>query len=324
LGKINYKKMKKRLNLITTILLSAAALSLSSCLKDSRYVDLTKVGTIVEFPFGGQVFFGSPYEALAPADTIVTQFAVNVASPTVPTTATPITFEVDNPATVAAYNAKYTTVTYLVMPANAYVFTQTSVTVAAGRRDTAMTLTIYGNLLDPSKSYMLPITIKTAGGLNISGNQNTMYYHIIGNDFAGAYTWDYRRWQNGTGPGAGQIPSQGQGIPPDITGLGQAGSISAISPTEFQMLTGYNNTGVMYDVTFDRSVDGSGVVHYTNWNVIFNAANLALWTNAGITNHVPPAFTVPPPATSADPKFFELNYVSGGASARYIDDTYHK
>jgi hypothetical protein len=38
---------------------------------------LTKVGTIVEFPFGGEAYFGTAYEALAGSDTIVTKFAWN-------------------------------------------------------------------------------------------------------------------------------------------------------------------------------------------------------------------------------------------------------
>src|SRR5476649_2063241 len=111
-------KMKKKIYLFTTILLSAAALSLSSCLKDSRYVDFSKVGTIVEFPTGGQVNFGGDAQTSA-ADTITLQFDVDVASPTAPTTATTITFDVDDPATVTAYNAANTAVTYLPMPSNA-------------------------------------------------------------------------------------------------------------------------------------------------------------------------------------------------------------
>jgi len=126
--------------------------------------------------------------------TIVLKFAVNVASATVPTKATNITFSVDDPAIIAAYNAKYPVVTYTAMPANAYVFTQTSITIPGGKRDTAMTVTFYKNLLDPAKSYMLPIAIKSAGGLNISGNMSVMYYHFIGNDFAGAYEAFFSRW----------------------------------------------------------------------------------------------------------------------------------
>ena len=300
-------------------MLSAAALSLSSCLKDSRFVDLTKVGTIVEFPFGGQVFFGSSEAITATPDTdakgtIVTKFAVNIASPTVPTTATTVTFTVDDPAIVTAYNAAHTAITYLPMPANAYVFTQTSITIPGGRRDTAMTVTFYKALLDPSKSYMLPIAIKSAGGLNISGNQGIEYFHFIGNDFAGVDVWDYYRY-NGftTAPPPGTTPSGG-------TALGQVGHLNPVSPTEFQMITGYNGQAVRYDVTFTRTVTG-GVVSYSNWVVQFVPADVTgLWGPLGITLAQPPVFQVLDPAH----KTFTLQYVGfNGVADRYIIDSYH-
>lgn len=272
--------MKKRLYLITTILLSAAVLSLSSCLKDSRFLDLSKVGTIVEFPYGGQVFFGST-QALSGSDTLVETFAVNVASPTVPTTATPITFDVDNPATVTAYNTANPAVTYLPMPSNAYVFTQTSITILANHRDTAMTVTIYANLLDPSKSYMLPITIKSAGGYNISGNQGTMYYHIIGNPFAGSYTQNFSRYNGfSSPPPAGTAPSGG-------SFTGQPVTVYPVTPNQFQVVSGYYTDNVNYEVTFTQ-VDPT---HYSNFQITQNATDVAnYFTPAGITVTQQPVF----------------------------------
>jgi len=318
--------MKKRIYLITTILLSAGALTLSSCLKDSRFVDFTKVGTIVEFPKGGLVNFG-PDAVTDATDTIVKQFAINVASPTVPTTATTVTLSVNDPAVITAYNNSNSAVFYLPMPAGSFSVSATKVTIPGGQRTAILSVTFIKHFLDPSKSYMLPIKITDAGGLNISGNMGIHYYHFIGNDFAGAYTWEYRRWQNTVGPGPGNIPSLGQGNPPNITNGPPPypiGQINPVTPTEIQMETGYNGTHVNYDITFTRTVSGS-VVTYSNWNVTFPASEIAKWTNAGITNFVPPTFTIPPPHTNADPKIFEMNYVSGGSApnGRYIDDTYH-
>ncbi len=317
--------MKKRLYLITTILLSAAALSLSSCLKDSRYVDLTKVGTIVEFPFGGQVYFGSGYQALT-GDTIVTKFAVNVASPTVPTTATPITFDVDNPATVTAYDNANKAVFYYPMPANAYVFTQNSITILAGHRDTAMTVTVYANLLDPSKSYMLPITIKSAGGLNISGNQGTMYFHIIGNVFAGSYTQNFYRYNNfSTPPPAGTTPSGGSFYGANAAQV----IISPVTPTEFQVVSGYYLDNVNYQVTFNQ-VDAT---HYNNFQIVLDPAGVSsVWTPAGITVTQPavfgfgisPAYDPTVSYTYADAlKYFTFQYtVQNSSGYRYCIDNY--
>ncbi|MDB5007764.1 MAG: hypothetical protein JWP45_2157 [Mucilaginibacter sp.] len=301
------------------------AISLSSCLKDKTYLDFPNAGNIVNMPLSGVANFGA--DAVT-ADTAVIKFAVDYATANANPALT-VTLAVDT-TLVAKYNAANTAITYFVLPASAYVFTGTKVSIAAGAQYAFTTITINKYLLDPSKSYMLPVVIKDAQGVAISANQSIHYYHVIGNDFAGAYTWDYRRYNNGTGPGTNPngspaIPSLGQGGPTSAgTSLGQAGQIVPVSPTEFQMITGYNGEKVAYDVTFTKSVDASGVAHYSNWNVTFPAAELAKWTTDGITNSTPPKFTIPPPATGSDPKIFEMNYVSGAASPRYIDDTYHK
>jgi hypothetical protein len=316
--------MKKKLYFISTLLLSAAVLSLSSCLKDdSRYTDFSKGNPVVEFNLGGTAYFG-PDAITESTDTVIKKFAVSVASVSMPSTATTITLAVDN-SLIAPYVAANPAVPYVAMPANAFVFTNTSVTIPAGQRVATVSVTIYKDKLDPSKSYMLPIKIAgTTGGYTISSNMSVHYYHFIGNDFAGTYTYDFRRYQNGIGPGAGMIPSLGQGSPPDITDLGVSVVISPVTPTEFQMETEYNGQGVNYDVTFTRTVGAGGVISYTDWAVTFLAGDIAKWTAAGIENKQAPAFTIPPPATSADPKKLELNYISGGASGRYIDDTYTK
>ncbi len=80
------------------------------------------------------------------------------------------------------------------MPTNAYKFTATTVTVPAGQQYATVSVTFYKNLLDPSKSYMLPIKIVSAPGMTVSGNQGIHYYHFIGNDFAGSYDLNFTRW----------------------------------------------------------------------------------------------------------------------------------
>jgi hypothetical protein len=316
--------MKKRLYFITTALAAMAALSLSSCLKDPRYVNFGQGGTVVNFPKGGLAFFSA--DAITDAnDTIVKQFAVELASPTVPSSSSDVTIAVDN-SIIATYETTNNSVDYLTMPDGSYKLSATKVTIPAGQRSAAITVTFYKALLDPSKSYMLPIKIVSGpSGATISGNMGIHYYHFIGNDFAGTYHYDYRRWQNGTGPGAGIIPSQSSaGVPPDITNSpGENVVISPVSPTEFQMVTDYNGQGVNYDVTFTKTGTGASAT-YSNWSVQFLPGDLQKWSDAGITNMLAPAFVIPPPATATDPKIFELRYVSGGAHGRYIDDTYIK
>jgi Domain of unknown function (DUF1735) len=263
-------KMKKRIYLINTILLTAAVLSLSSCLKDSRYVDFSKVGTIVEMPLSGQAFFG-PDAITDPGDTITRQFVINVASPTVPTAATTVTLSINDPAIVTAYDNNNPAVFYLPMPAGSFVFSTTSVTIPGGQRvSPVLTVTFYKNLLDPSKSYMLPIKITGAGGLNVSSNQNTHYYHFIGNDFAGTYEHFYTRWNNADTTTAPSTPRTDEGT--DL--------FSPVSPTEFVVITDYY-TQPHYDVTFTKTGSGAGAT-YSNWAIQFLPADVAAggqWAN---------------------------------------------
>jgi hypothetical protein len=319
----------KKINYIKCVLLGFTAIAFSSCLKDKTYVDFSQGGESAELTLSGLNSFNA--DAIT-SDTALIQFGVNIASSSTPTTDHKITVDVV-PSKMTDYMKTNTAIAYELMPTNAYSFRTTVVDIPAGQRLKILTFTVLKNLLDPSKSYMLPIAITSAPGLTISANNSTHYYHVIGNDFAGTYVYDYRRWQDGaTGPGklpsgAAAIPSKGEGIVPDGPGTKVGGSavITPVSPTEFQMTTTYNGQGVAYDVTFTRTVAGDGTINYTNWNVSFNADNLKKWTDAGITNFTAPSFTIPPPATNKDPKIFELNYASGGAApGRYVDDTYHK
>jgi hypothetical protein len=258
--------MKKRLYLITTILLSAAALSLSSCLKDNRYVDFSKAGNLVDFPLGGKAYYGADAITEAPDTdangTIVRQFAVNVATANVPTTATTITLAVDN-SIIDTYNAANPSVTFLPMPADAFVFTQTTATIPAGKQYANVSVTFYKNKLDPSKSYMLPIKIvSTTGGYKISGSQNIHYYHFIGNDFAGSYELIWTRWNVADTTGAPAYDHLDEG----------PYTFFPVDPTTFKVSSGYY-TGIPYTVTFTKTGTGPTAT-YSNFQVVFTADDI--------------------------------------------------
>ncbi|MFB9841262.1 DUF1735 domain-containing protein [Mucilaginibacter ginsenosidivorans] len=248
--------MKKRLYFISTLLLAMTALSLSSCLKDPRYVDFSKAGNVVNMPFSGQAYFGGDAITEAPADdengTIVRQFSVNVATANPPTTDTKVTLAVDF-SLVDSYNALGGAVHYEPMPSEAYSFTTTEVTVPSGKQYAVTSVTFYKNLLDPSKSYMLPIKIaSTTGGYTISGNLGVHYYHFIGNDFAGAYLWDYTR-----------IPAAGNFV-------GETTTLFPVTPTQFEMNSGYFTQTIRYEVTFTKNSDGT----YSDFAVDLNADDI--------------------------------------------------
>ena len=274
--------MKKKIYFIAAILLSGAVLTMSSCLKDPRYVDFSKGGTIVDFPLGGLAHFGDDAitEAADSTGTIVRQFTVNVASPNPISTPTTVTLAVDT-TIVAAYNSTQSAVNYLVMPAAAYSFTTTTVTIPGGKLAVVTSVTFHKNLLDPSKSYMLPIKIvSTTGGYKISDNMKVHYYHFIGNDFAGNYEHFYTRWSNGDSTTTPSTNHQDQG--PTI--------FNPVSPTEFTVQTGYYTTP-NYDVTFTKTGNGPTAT-YSNWAITFLAADVApgtQWAN-NITVTDPPQF----------------------------------
>src|SRR3569833_895583 len=261
--------MKKRIYFISTILLAATALNLSSCLKDPRYVDFSKAGNVVNMPFSGIGSFGADAITESPDTdangTIVRQFAVNVATANPPKTDTKVTLAVDN-SIVATYNALGGPVVYEEMPTNAYSFTTTEVTIPSGKQYAITQVTFYKNLLDPAKSYMLPIKIvSTTGGYTISGNMGVHYYHFIGNDFAGLYSHHWYRWK-GNDSTFTAIIDQNNADAGDVT-------FFPVTPNEFTVTTAYYSQPP-YDVTFDKTGNGA-TAKYSNFQVDFHAQVIA-------------------------------------------------
>jgi hypothetical protein len=242
----------------------------SSCLKDKRYIDFAGVGTIVEFPLGGQINFGADAITEDPDtldnSTIVRQFAVNVASPDIPNKETKITLGVDN-SLVTSYNASQSVVSYEVMPADAFKFTDQSVTIPSGQRVAIVSVTFYKAKLDPSKSYMLPIKIADAGGLNISANKGVHYYHFIGNDFAGSYKHQFTR-----------TPAAGNFTYAD----GYTSVFLPDSPLQFEVAGGYYTADIRYVINFTKTGTGADA-KYSHFAASINEDDVKRLANAGIT-----------------------------------------
>ncbi|MGH7238151.1 MAG: DUF1735 domain-containing protein [Candidatus Saccharimonadales bacterium] len=315
--------MKKKLYLITTILLSAVALSLSSCLKNSsNYTDFGQAGTIVEFPLGGSSYF-SKAAITDPGDTITKQFAVVVAAANTPKTATPITIAVDN-SIATAYDTANPAIDYLPMPTGSYVLTKTTATIPANQNTAVFSVTFYKNKLDASKSYMLPIKIADAGGLNISGNMGIFYYHFIGNPFAGSYTQNFYRYNNyntSNPPPVGTAVSGG-------SFTGQQVTIYPVNPTQFEVTSGYYTQLVNYEVSFTQ-IDAT---HYGNFQVSFKSTDVANdWTPNGINltqqpvfgYGITPAYDPNASYTYAQAlSYFTFQYVVNTGADRFLVDQY--
>jgi len=177
--------------------------TLGSCVKDRNDLatDFSTIQPIVELRDNisgvgndaGLANFSKAFLNFA-GDPHVQSFYVNLASVNVRNQELKVTLGVDQNA-FDAYNADPNNTTkYEMMPDSLYSFTTTEVTIPSGLRIAKDSIIFYPSKVDPSKNYMLPISITDASGLNISGNFGTIYYHLIGNPIAGSYEVYFSRW----------------------------------------------------------------------------------------------------------------------------------
>jgi len=290
-----------------TFILILFAITVSSCLKDPKYNDFAGAGNIVDFPLSGISNFGN--DAVI-ADTAVITFGVNYAT-TNPNKALTVTLAVDT-TLIAKYVAAHPGVNYVALPASAYSFPITSVTIPAGKQFTYATITINKYLLDPTKSYMLPVIIKDAQGVPISSNMGVHYYHVIGNDFAGAYVHDFTRT-----PAGGNFTGGASTFAPD-------------SPTQFEVAGGYYTANIRYVVSYTETGSGSTAT-YSNFQISINADDIKnILTPAGISVTVAPSIVGYDPTktyTFAQAQaLFAAGFtygVVGGSGSRVNLDQYH-
>jgi hypothetical protein len=257
-------------------ILAITAVSLTSCLKDKPNTDfsLIKGQAVVELPWSGLQYFGKD-AITATNDTIVMKFGVNIASASPLSTSTNYTLAVDY-ALMNAYVSANPNIDYLQMPAGTYTISKTSGTIAAGKRLDSVTVTIYKNKLDPTQSYMLPVKLASASNGILSGNFNAHYYHIIGNDFAGTYLWDFTR-----------TPPSGNFVGGSATGL-------PLDPNTVQFPDHYYTGLVTFLFTFTKTGNGP-TAQYTNLAVNLDPATVASQlTPNGISVSQPATFVANP------------------------------
>jgi hypothetical protein len=286
----------------------------ASCLKDKPNVDFSGQGYIAEIttastngtpnaPSGGLDFFAGATLSATATDPDSVMFTVNIASDYPPTKDTKVTIAVNDQARVS-YIADPSKVPYLAMPANAYKLTTTTGTIKAGNRlDTFWVVFTHANM-DPTQSYMLPISITDASGITISGNLSTIYFHIVGNPLAGTYHWDFTRWNSS------DTTTANTG-----TFTGHTTTFVPNSPTNVEVASGYY-IGPRYEITF---VNTGGVL--SNFSVAFNSADVAQMVAGGVV------ITSGPTILIADPvhKIFRFQYQAlvNGSSVRYVIDKYY-
>src|SRR5258705_5172995 len=189
---------------ITLLSLAIAGIALSSCKKVEVPEDTqTKGQKIVSFiTYGGLEAFAASSLIVDLSQPVVSQeYYFKYSGPTVFPTDVTITVGYDD-AALTAYNAAATAsggLVYTKLPSNFYLIKNPTVKIPAGTAiSEALKVDIYANMLDPSVSYMFPISIKTISGASSdvvkAPGTGIAYFHIIGNPLAGAYKRSFYRW----------------------------------------------------------------------------------------------------------------------------------
>jgi hypothetical protein len=289
-----------------------AAFGLTSCLKeDDMNIDpdnLTQNILTIEWPEAGvnsinsgmQYFSGGNllYSGTDEVDTATVYVKLAGAH----TLDHDITFKLGVDDSRLLINYDNDSINYLAMPDSVYNILEESVTLKAGERFATFHIEFLPSKFDASQNYMLPVTVAETGGIALSENFGHIYFHRMYNPIAGAYLWDYKRYQTAT---------QDPAFFHSSSFVGHDASFIPVSGTTIMAGSGYINA--QYLISF--SDDGAG--NLSDFTAVLDPA--AFTANA-VELISGPTLTV-----SADQKKFTLNYVAfNGADFRNITDEFHK
>jgi hypothetical protein len=187
--------MKKITYSIASILLITAALSLSSCLKDSKwYVNVSQGKPLIELPLEARNLTGNLVTEALPISSTpqVIQVAVNLAYATTLSSPVTVTLALD-PSAVATYNHANGldtggNVPYTLLPAADYSVPSYQVTIPAGQHLVYMNINVNTSLIDPSGLFILPIKIVDGGGQQISNYNELLLAVGAKNQYDATYT----------------------------------------------------------------------------------------------------------------------------------------
>lgn len=333
--------MKKSLifNKLVAIMLASSTLFLGSCVKNRNdgAVDFSQLAPIMQILEGGMKNFSQSALLFPSTDVVDTAyFHVNYAATTTAPSDISVTLSYD-PAALAAYNAANPTSTYEAPPDsiwNKTLFPKTVVVKAGQNYSDAIKLAVYPNKIDAAHSYMWPITITNASGVNISGNFGTIYYHVIGNPLAGNYQ-DYGQRFNYTGsvpwggPPAGLTLATAPGVPcvnPPAPFTCAAPSTTYNMITTFSPVTDHTITGTMGNVPDPAT--GALAQYFVTGSSNFSTAtyDFASTFNAGYSNidKFMRGYRAPSPTQKAGFRLItHYNNTTGGAgNDRIVDESF--
>jgi len=296
---MKYRYLKAAMYSASAIVL----LTMSGCLKSvPTFVDFSQTNDFVVLANAGISNFKSSNVSVntSSTDTLLLTVTADLASATSSSAAISVTLAVDNPQ-IALYNAANGT-KFQAFPADAFKLLSNKVTIAGGLQHYASTtIQVYQNKLDPTISYLLPISITDASGKKLSSNQNTVFFNVIGNPISGIYNWDFTRWSNPTQTG----PSDGTSF------TGKTTSFLPDSPTQIEVASGYY-IGPRYVVSFTNT---NGTL--SDFKVILNPDDVTTMADAGVI-------------VTNGPNIIKANPVTGEyifqytTKTRYVIDRYYK
>ena len=177
----------------------------------------------------------------------------------------------------------------------------TELTIPAGESYAKTTIEVFQNKFDPSKSYLIPITILEAPGASMSTNLNTRYFNINGNPFAGAYKHDFTRFNNVDGSGA----------PNSLSYKGKDRTALPVTDKIFSIPSGY-----FVEPNYRVTANANGT-----FSVVLDPADVQFMKDNGVEVVQQPKIL----KANAVTKEFEFQFVvQAGANFRYIIDRYYK
>jgi hypothetical protein len=288
---------------------SCLLIMIASCVKErTGFTDLTQTSDLVILNGAGTGNFKASNILVntSSPDTLKKTVLAILASNNSNNAAVTVTLGVDNSA-IAAYNAANGT-NYQAFPANGFKLVSNTVTIPGGLEHTgSTTLWIFQNKLDPAVSYLLPLAITDGGGKGLSGNQNIIYYNVIGNPLAGNYTVVGKRY-NYTGI-IGY--SCGSPIPGGYGSTATSPSPKLASPVDAKVISiDYANlggSGYQYKISIDPA----------------NPNNALVSSNATLAGALSVTYCV----HTYDPalkQFHILSMYNNGADDRIIDEVFTK
>jgi Domain of unknown function (DUF1735) len=325
------KIMKKIIKKYILPLLIIGVISLSSCIKE-RNDGATDFSNVNLAPFvqiyeGGLSQFSSQ-ALLFPAANVsdTAYFRLNYAAKNAAPNDIVVTLAYDDNALVTYNSANPSPTPYLKMPDSISSFATTKVTIKAGQSySDPIPFVVYPNKVDPSVSYMFPISIKDASGNAISGNLGTIYYHLIGNPLAGSYTTTGKRYNYNNGAVIWNGP------PDPFPGGYIDGTTSAYNSTVVAAPVNSQTVKLVMGNVPDPQPVGGAAYYYITGNVGFTSITYTNGDNfnAGYSNIQQYIISYIPPSPTQKPSFHlitKYNNTTGGAgNDRIIDQTFvHK